>query len=164
MDSSQAEGIRLSSRMPAWVTLKLVPGVVIVACVGLAVYAMLLSEWRGALLLLGFLAVLSVLTFGLVRYPAAARVIDKGDCVRIEARRWSGDIPLADIESVSFRPALNGRVVTLYLKSDSAAVPAWVFVPRLVLRAGMPREVEDLQQRVQRRHAMARSALKTESV
>lgn len=156
MESVSGEGIRLSSRMPAWVTIKLIPGLVILACAGLALYAMVLSEWRGALLLLGFLTVLSLLTFGLVRHPAAMRVIDHGGFVRIEADRWRGDIPLEEIESVSFRPALNGRVVTLHLRPGHSPAPAWVFVPRLVMRAGMPPEVENLQQRVQRLQAAAR--------
>ncbi len=139
--------------MPAWIPLRLVPGTVILACGALALYAWMIAEWRGALMLLIFLAVLSALTFGLARYPVADRVMDLGDHLLITSKTWSGALPLEAIEAVTFRPALNGRVVTLHCKADQASVPAWVFVPRLVLRSGMPREVEELQQRIQRQQA-----------
>ena len=155
MTDVREQGIRLSSRMPAWIPLRLVPGSVILACTGLALHAWMIAEWRGALMLLVFLAVLSAMTFGLARYPIAERVLDRGDHVRIESSTWTGDIPLAAIEAVTFRPALNGRVVTLHCEPGQVTVPAWIFVPRLMLRAGIPREVEDLQHRIQRRRALA---------
>lgn len=148
-------GTRLSSRMPAWVSLKLVPGLVIAACSALAVLALTEAQWRGALLLLCLLAILAGLSFGLVRFPSADLVIDCGDHLRVRMKDWQGDIPIADIEAISFRPALNGRVVTLHQVPGASPAETWVFVPRVTMRSGMPAEVQALQQRLQQRRLRA---------